>query len=447
MAASDETGTKFLYEESWEGRAILLVDLDAFYASVEQLDHPEWRGKPVVVGSPSALRGVVSTASYEARAYGVRSAMASSVAERLCPQAIWAPPRHRRYKEVSDQVMAFLRDETPYVQQVSIDEAFMDVTPTRVNTEHPVAVAQRVQAHVASLGVSCSIGVATTKTVAKIASEQGKPKGLTVVYPGREARFLHDLPVCAMSGIGGASVESLHRFGIKTLGQLACADEAVLKKVFGKNASLFRLRALGQERSKVEVERVVKSISHETSFAQELCCESDLLDTLFTLSEKVGKRLREKGFIGTTVTLKLRFSNRKIRTAQEKMELPTNNELVFFPHAAALLKTLWTPGIPVRLIGVSVSALQKLSSDEEVPFSLDVPQASLFDGEFGDAAPCVCAAHGHNSGTAKSDGPVANEGLSEQRRRKLQSLVAVSDQVNNRFGSGSIQYGRTKKSR
>ena len=174
----------------WEGRAILLVDLDAFFASVEQLDHPGWRGKPVIVGGHSDRRGVVSTASYEARKYGVHSAMPSATAAKLCPEAIWTEGHYSRYREVSNQVMSILFDETPHVQQVSIDEAFMDVTPTEVNREHPVAIAKRIQQRVSDLGVSCSIGVGTTKSVAKLASDMDKPRGLTVVYPGSELNFM-----------------------------------------------------------------------------------------------------------------------------------------------------------------------------------------------------------------------------------------------------------------
>lgn len=430
----DETYIKAALAHKWEGKAILLVDLDAFFASVEQLDHPQWRGKPVIVGSPSSVRGVVSTASYEARAYGVRSAMASAVAEKLCPDGIWTYPHFNRYKELSDTVMSFLHDETPYVQQVSIDEAFLDVTPTRLNTEHPVAIALRIQSRVAQLGISCSIGVASSKTVAKIASEQGKPKGLTAVFPGSEAAYLYDLPVREMSGVGAASADALHRFGVKTLGQLAAADDAVLKKVFGKNADLFRMRAQGIEQSCVEVERAIKSVSHEISFAQDISQEKELIDTLFDLSRKVGKRLRQKGFLGTTVTVKIRFSNRKIRTAQERLSLPTNNELVFWPNAVALLKTLWAPDTPVRLLGVSASGLCACSSEEDPPFAVDEPQRTLFDEEY------------HAGVPLKGADASKESALSAQKRKKLQSLVNVSDKVNTRFGEGALQYGRTNGS-
>ena len=422
MKTADETKQIYMDNQQWQGKAILLVDLDAFFASVEQLDHPEWRGKPVIVGGSSAARGVVSTCSYEARKYGVRSAMASSVAERLCPDAIWVIPDHHRYKEVSDRVMSFLHDETPYVQQVSIDEAFLDVTPSRINTESPVSVAQRIQQRVAQLGVSCSIGVATTKTVAKIASEQGKPKGLTVVYPGTEEQFLRNLPVKEMSGIGAASADALHKFGVRTLGDLAQADDAILTRVFGKNAQLFRLRAKGQEQASVSVDRVVKSLSHELSFPVDVSERKELLDTLFGLSEKVGRRLRKKGQVGNTVTVKVRFANRQLRSAQEKMELPTNNELVFYPLAERLLDSLWNEGTPVRLIGVGLSGLQYLPEGEEVPYVADKPQMALFEEE-------------HQE----------NDALTEQKRRKLQSLVDMTDKVKNRFGEEALSFARTKK--
>lgn len=195
------------YLPPWEGPAILLVDLDAFFASVEQLDHPAWRGKPVIVGGDADAHGVVSTCSYEARAFGVRSAMASSLARALCPEAIWTHGHFHRYREVSAAIMAILRDETPHVQQISIDEAFMDITPTAVNTEHPVLVAQRIQERVTALGVTCSIGVGTSKSVAKIASDRDKPRGLTVVFPGTEAAFLEKLPGAHALRRGGSRRE------------------------------------------------------------------------------------------------------------------------------------------------------------------------------------------------------------------------------------------------
>lgn len=223
----------------------MLVDLDAFFASVEQHDHPEWRGKPVIVGGDPTKRGVVSTASYEARKYGVHSAMPSSTAARLCPNAIWTAGSHARYAEVSQQVMDILQSYSPHLQQVSIDEAFLDVSPTRVNRTHPVKIARKIQERVDELGITCSIGVGTSKAVSKIASDLDKPHGITVVYPGTERAFLAPLPVGSMSGIGPVAQKQLKTYRIHTLGELAEADTGILKKVFGKNAQKIRDRALG----------------------------------------------------------------------------------------------------------------------------------------------------------------------------------------------------------
>ena len=264
---------------AWSGPAVGLLDLDAFFASVEQLDHPAWRGRPVIVGGDADARGVVSTASYEARAFGVRSAMPSAQARRLCPQAIWTHGHFDRYRELSAQVMAILEDETPYVDRVSIDEAFFDVTPGRFSREDPVAICRRISARVASLGITCSIGLGSSKTVAKIASERDKPRGLTVVFPGTEEGFLSPLPVRAMSGIGSAAETALARAGIHTLGQLAAADPQVLSGVFGVNAQTMRERARGAERravSAVDAPEEVKSVSNERTFARDLTERGDV---------------------------------------------------------------------------------------------------------------------------------------------------------------------------
>ena len=255
----------------WPGPAVLLVDLDAFFASVEQLDHPAWRGKPVIVGGDPDKRGVVSTASYEARVYGVRSAMPAATAKQLCPHAIWTHGHFDRYKAMSRAIMGILLDESPLLQQVSIDEAFLDVSPNAVNTEHPVAIAQRIQSRVKELGVTCSIGVGTSKTIAKIASDMDKPQGLTVVYPGRERDFLSPLPVRTMSGVGARAEEMLHRHGVSTLGEMASAPERLLKAIWGKNADMMRSRCLGLDMTPVSAESdPVKSVSSEMTASSDL---------------------------------------------------------------------------------------------------------------------------------------------------------------------------------
>lgn len=400
----------------WEGPAVLLVDLDAFFASVEQLDHPGWRGKPVIVGGDPQAHGVVSTCSYEARAFGVRSAMAASLARRLCPDAIWTRGNFHRYREVSAAIMDILRDETPHVQQVSIDEAFMDVTPTAVNTEHPVLVARRIQERVALLGVTCSIGVGTTKSVAKIASDMDKPRGLTVVFPGTEREFLADLPVRAVSGVGAAAEQALAAFGVRTLGDMGGADSALLHRVFGKNGEMMRARALGCDESPVAPDDTVKSVSNEVTFADDLDDRRAIEAAISTICAKVGRRLRRKGLQGRTVALKVRFSDRTVRSAQRQLPSPTDDDLAFAPVAHALVNEVWTPGVKVRLLGVAVTNFE--ASDAPV-------QESLFDASaFEDDRP----ASGEGS-------PIIEDAA--RRRRLLQATDALRD----RFGDDTVRFG------
>ena len=353
------------YLPPWEGPAILLVDLDAFFASVEQLDHPAWRGKPVIVGGDADAHGVVSTCSYEARAFGVRSAMASSLARALCPEAIWTHGHFHRYREVSAAIMAILRDETPHVQQVSIDEAFMDVTPTAVNTEHPVLVAQRIQERVAALGVTCSIGVGTSKSVAKIASDRDKPRGLTVVFPGTEAAFLEKLPVRTLSGVGAAAERTLLSHGVRTLGAMGRADGALLRKIFGKNGEMMRDRALGRDRSEVAEDDEVKSVSNEVTYAHDLETREDIMAALSTIAAKVGRRLRRKGLKGRTVAVKMRYDNRTTRSAQCSLAALTDDDIAFAPVVHRLAEELWAPGMKVRLLGVAVTHFEEDGADRK----------------------------------------------------------------------------------
>lgn len=393
----------------WNGRAIGLMDLDAFFASVEQLDHPQWRGKPVIVGGSPERRGVVSTASYEARVYGVHSAMPSWQAQRLCPQAIWTHGRHLRYKEVSDQVMAILRDETPLVEQVSIDEAFFDVSPGRYSHENPIAICRRIQRRVSQLGVTCSIGIGVNKTVAKIASDRQKPRGLTVVLPGTEAAFLAALPVRVMSGIGKASEEHLAQLGIKTLGQLAKQDPERMRAIFGVAAQRMVSRAAGLENSRVrgyDEPEEVKSVSNERTFAHDLSSRAELEAAIGHVSALTGRRLRKKGLKGSQVTLKLKFDIYHTHTAQRQLDEPTDDEHVFGAVAIELLEGLWREGTGVRLVGVGVSG-------------------------FGDMRP-------HQLDLLSTQEP-----SQEQRQgRDLRALSVATDDIRARFGNDILSYGR-----
>lgn len=386
---------------AWHGPAIGLLDLDAFFASVEQLDHPEWRGKPVIVGGSAEHRGVVSTASYEARVFGVHSAMPSFQAKRLCPHAIWTHGRHDRYRQLSEQVMQIVLDETPLVEQVSIDEAFFDVTPGRYSKENPVDICRRIQVRVAKLGVTCSIGLGTSKTVAKIASEREKPRGLTVVLPGTETAFLAPLPVRALSGVGSATEKTLAKLRIRTLGELARQDPQQMRARLGVAGPRLVERARGQERSVVRPAadpEEVKSVSNERTFAHDLTTKEELQAAIGHVSELVGTRLRRKGLKGSQVTLKLKFDISHTHTAQRQLDVPTDDEHVFGPVAQRLLAQLWHEGTPVRLVGVGLSG-----------FDAPPQQLSLFD---------------------------------EETDPSLAKLSEVTDRLRDRFGKDAISYGR-----
>lgn len=384
----------------WVGKAIGLLDLDAFFASIEQLDHPAWRGLPVIVGGSPSKRGVVSTASYEARRYGVHSAMASATAERLCPDAIWTSGNFRRYREMSAKVMAILIDETPLVEQVSIDEAFFDITPGRYSREEPYEICTRIQARVSELGISCSVGVGTTKSIAKIASERDKPRGLTIVFPGSEQGFLAPLPIRSLSGIGPRAEKALSALGIKTLGQLARASDADLMRVFGSSAKAMRMRSLGMDESAVAsvfADDAPKSVSCERTFEADLYDAGEIEAAIMHVAALTGRRLRKKGLKGSTVTLKIKHSPTSLHTAQMHLPTPSDDEHLFGTYAKDLLPRVWEEGQPVRLIGVGISHLAGQGS-----------------------APC----------------------LFDGRNARLGKLSKATDLVKERFGDDAIRYGR-----
>lgn len=393
----------------WHGRAIGLLDLDAFFASVEQLDHPEWRGKPVIVGGDADRRGVVSTASYEARTYGVHSAMSSAQAERLCPNAIWTHGHYDRYAEISSQVMAIIGDETPLVEQVSIDEAFFDVTPGRFSKESPITICKRIQTRVGELGVTCSIGLGVCKSVAKIASERDKPRGLTVVLPGSEAQFLSPLPLRAMSGIGKATEAKLLKMHIHTLGELAQTEPDVLERALGVFGPVLRERAAGTERVAVAEQAApesIKSVSNERTFAHDLTKPEEVYATLDAISAMVGRRLRKKGLKGSKVGVHIKDSWTSSRSAQTQLHDATDDEATFGPIAKELLEKLWTPGSPVRLLGVEISQ-----------FDADKPvQLNLFESK-----------------------------QEIERKATMRRLHLTTDEVKEKFGDTAVAFGRDLK--
>ncbi len=391
----------------WTGRAVLHVDLDAFFAAVEQLDHPQWRGKPVIVGGDPSRRGVVSTASYEARRYGIRSAMPSVRAKALCPDAIWAPPRFHRYKELAEQVRAIFASESPRMQPVSIDEAYLDVTPGRYVAEDPVEIAERIRNRIAELGITASVGVASTKTVAKIASDHDKPDGLTVVRPGDEAAFLAPLPIRAMPGIGPRSAEHLQELGIRTLGDVAGLDDETARQVLGSHGPGLVQRARGRDTREVHEGAPVKSVSNERTFAQDLRTPSEVNGVVETLLAKVCRRLREKGISGRTLTIKIRFSDFTTKTVQRTLPTPSDDELELLPVAHELVASVWNPGVGVRLLGVGISG-----------FNERAEQLTL----------------GEADATAATGGRVPSRGRGD--------LVRSIDAVRERFGDEAVRFGR-----
>lgn len=416
----------------WNGPAIILMDLDAFFASVEQLDHPEWKGKPVIVGGSPEKRGVVSTASYEARTYGVHSAMPSSTAARLCPHAIWTSGNFHRYREMSKQVMDILLDESPQLMQVSIDEAFLDVSPTRTNKEHPALIAQRIQQRVAKLGITCSIGLGASKSVAKIASNQNKPRGLTIVYPEDSERFLAPLPIKVMSGIGPVAQKKLNSYHIKTLGDLVTADVALLRQVFGKNTQLMVDRARGIDTAVNADPDPVKSISNEISFATSLTDKHEIQARIATMAHKVGRRLRRKDLEGTTLHLKIRREDLTIRTCQRKVTNLGTNELTWLPLLYEMLDELWTPGEKLRLVGVGISG-----------FNGEPVQTSLFDSfEVSESSLSANEELSDNNSTKRN---TDKQSPLIAHAKKNSKLLEANDLIAQRFGEDAVRFGHEMK--
>jgi DNA polymerase-4 len=342
-------------------RKVLHLDLDAFYCAVEELRDPSLRGKAFAVGGRPDQRGVVSSCSYAARRFGVRSAMPTVQALRACPDLILVSGHYQAYQDASEQVMQRVNNLTPFVEQLSIDEAFLDVSDLPEPAE---VIARQLQGRInQELGLPCSLGVASNKLVAKIANNVGKsshrsdtpPNAVTVVPPGHEEAFLAPLPVRELWGIGPKTAERLAALDIRTIGDLARASEANLRQHFGKYGHLMVLRAKGIDDSPVVSEHEARSISQETTFVKDVSDGVVLRHTLRRMSEQVGRRLRRHGLCGTTVKIKLRWSDFTTLTRQTTLEQPTDLDSVICVAAEQLFDRTWPRGRPVRLLGVGVS--------------------------------------------------------------------------------------------
>ncbi len=339
-------------------RTILHVDLDAFFAAVEQRDRPELRGRPVVVGGGGPDdRGVVSAASYEARRYGVRSAMPLRTAAALCPAAVFLPVDGAKYQSVSREVMTILRRFTPLVEPISIDEAFLDVTASRALFGTGEAIAARIKATVrAETGLTASVGVATTKLVAKIASDLRKPDGLVVVAPGDEAGFLAPLEVSRLWGVGPQTVAALREYGVRTIGDLAALPVDLLVRRLGKHGAALHDRALGIDPDPVEGGEAAKSIGHEHTFEVDTSDRETIERTLLAMADGVSGRLRSAGLRAGTISVKIRDSAFRTITRQRTLAEPADLTEPIWAAALELARPELR-GIRVRLIGVTASNL------------------------------------------------------------------------------------------
>jgi len=365
-------------------RWIIHADLDAFFASVEQLDNPELRGRPVVVGGLPQSRGVVAAASYEARAFGIRSALPMATALRLCPEAVRVPPRFERYTEISRRVMDIFRRFTPLVEPISLDEAFLDVTEA-VEKGRPVeepglsraegiarATKERVRQEV---GLTVSVGLASSRSVAKIASDMGKPDGLVLVPPGTERRFLAPLPVRSLWGVGPKTAERLAAESITTIGELAERSEEWARGMLGERGVYLLQLARGIDDSLVVVEHETKSVSSETTFPRDIGDLWALEDSLRNLARETAERLQRHGLKGRTVRVKLRLADFTTFTRQATLAHPTDAFDTIHRQAARLLAREVTDGRRFRLLGLGVSNFRPSAEGQQQPalFSLDEP--------------------------------------------------------------------------
>jgi len=380
---------------------ILHVDMDAFYASVEQRDNPELVGKPVIVGGSGETRGVVCAANYEARRFGVHSAMPSVTARRLCPQGIFLPPRMDYYAQISRDIREIFHRFTPLVEPLSLDEAFLDVTGCEGLFGSAPQIAKKIKEEIQSrIRLVASVGVAPNKFLAKMASDLEKPDGFVVVDPHRVQDFLDPLPVGRLWGVGKVSGKAFQKLGISTIGQLRKLSVETLESHFGKSGRHFWQLAHGIDDRRVVPDRDAKSISHETTFAKDIADFAFLRIWLLELTEQVARRLRQHRLVGQTVQLKIRFADFRTITRRRTLAEPTNITEEIWQAAAELLTRGATASTSrrgaIRLLGVGVSGLEIDSGR----------QGNLFDNG---------------------------------RREKQQKLDQVTDQIRDRFGVSSLR--------
>jgi DNA polymerase-4 len=396
-------------------RVILHVDLDAFFAAVEQRDRPELLGRPVIVGgSDPTSRGVVSAASYEARKFGVHSAMPLRTAYRLCPQGVYLPVDGRRYQAASRDVMAILRRYTPQVQQISIDEAFLDVTGSRALFGDGETIARLIKAAVHDeVRLTVSVGVASTKLVAKVASDLRKPDGLVVVPPGDEAAFLAPLPISRLWGVGEKTALALREYGVQTIGDLAALPRDVLERRFGRHGASLVDRAQGIDPDGVATGEPAKSIGHEHTFGHDTADVERIERTVLGMADGVAWRLRAAGLRAATITLKLRDSTFTTITRQTTLPVPADLTEPIYEAALVLLRRE-LHGQKIRLVGVTASNFR------------EVAQMALFANEGDEPA---------EGGAHSPPGPHPDD-------PKRHQAAAALDAIRRKYGERAVTRGR-----
>lgn len=345
-------------------RKIIHVDMDAFFASVEQRDDPDLRGKPVAVGG-SRRRGVVAAASYEARAFGVRSAMPSVTAARQCPQLIFVPPRFDVYRQVSQQIRAIFAEVADAVEPLSLDEAYLDVTRDRGSFGSATATARHVRARIRAVtGLTASAGVGTSKLVAKLASDQNKPDGLTVIRPGDEAAFVQSLSIRRLHGVGPVTAGRLEAMGIHSGADLAATPRAVLAAEFSRSADWLLRMANGIDERPVSSSRERKSLGAERTFDRDLADRGEVEAALATIVDTVWERSAKAG-PARTVTLKFKYANFQIATRSRTLDAAISSHAALLETARAILAANWPLAQPIRLLGVTLSGFRADDDDAE----------------------------------------------------------------------------------
>ena len=388
-----------LDERSAETSAsILHVDMDAFFVSVELLERPELRGKPVIVGGGPNQRGVVTSASYEARKFGVHSAMPLRTAGKLCPEGVFLPGSHAKYGEWSDRIGTILAKFSPIVEMVSIDEAYLDLAGTERLHGPPLAAADTLlRAITRTTSLPCSGGLATTRLVAKVASDHAKPRGLVWVVPGQEARFLAPLNVRKIPGIGEVTERALRALSVETVEQLAALPQEKLEKIFGQWGTALYRKARGGDSYEFIIDAEPKSISHNQTFGEDTN-DAEVLTTLLShLSQKACKRLREAGLATRTLTLTIRYAGFETHTRSKTLSEPTRLDSDIFSVFQALFREHRDVRRKIRLLGVCLSGLTHGNE-----------QLDLLDAE---------------------------------RREKLENLTRAADNLRDRFGFEKVQFG------